>query len=121
MTEAQLHKQICQYLKLKGVIFNTDMSGIKLSIGQAKKMKSLRSSRAFPDIAIYERNSKGEGALFLEVKKDNPFKRDGTLKSGEHLQEQSDMLDNLRLRGYVAQFVWTFEQAQWIIDTYLDR
>jgi hypothetical protein len=119
MTEAQLHKQICQYLKLKGCIFNTDMSGIKLTIGQAKKMKSLRSSRAFPDIVIYEPRDRFHG-LFLEVKKESPYKKNGELKSGEHLREQLEMMDILFDKGYLTSFVWSFDMAKTIIDDYLE-
>ena len=56
MKEDKLHKSICDYIKLQypKVIFNTDLSGIKLSIGMAKKVKGLRSSNSFPDITIYE-------------------------------------------------------------------
>lgn len=118
MTEEQLHRQICTYLKLKGVLFNTDLSGIKMSIGQARKIKNLRSSRGFPDIVIYEPKN-GYHGLFLEVKKNIPFKKNGELKSDKHLQEQMDMIGELESRGYKAYFVWDFDQAKKIIDTYL--
>ena len=131
MTEEQLHKAICDYLKLKNVIFNTDLSGIKLTMGQARKLKNLRSSRAFPDIVIYKTNSKFCG-MFLELKKETPFKKDGMLKSQkvtkivkgvkveyDHLQEQFNMIKKLREQGYYAQFVWSFNQAKDIVDNYL--
>jgi len=131
MTEEQLHKAICDYLKLKNVIFNTDLSGIKLTMGQARKLKNLRSSRAFPDIVIYKTNSKFWG-MFLELKKETPFKKDGMLKSQkvtkivkgvkveyDHLQEQFNMIKKLREQGYYAQFVWSFNQAKDIVDNYL--
>lgn len=118
MTEEQLHKQICTYLKLKGVLFNTDLSGIKMSIGQARKIKKLRSSRGFPDIVIYEPTQSYHG-LFLEVKKESPYKKNGELKKNEHLQEQQYMIGELEMRGYKAYFVWDFDQAKKIIDNYL--
>lgn len=118
MTEAQIHKQICQYLKLKGCIFNTDMSGIKLTIGQAKKMKALRSSRAFPDIVVYEPRG-GYSGLFLEVKKESPYKKNGELKASKHLQEQEAMLNLLNSKGYDCRFAWSFDMAKNIIDDYL--
>lgn len=119
MTEAQLHKQICQYLKLKQVCFNTDMSGIKLTIGQAKKMKSLRSSRAFPDIVVYEPRG-GYGGLFLEVKKETPYKKNGELKSSTHLKEQEDMINILNDKGYCASFAWSLDGAIELIERYLN-
>ena len=118
--EENLHKSICTYLKTqyKNVIFNTDSSGIKLTIGQAVKLKKLRSGNGFPDIAIYEPRNKFYG-LFLEVKKESPYRKDGFLYSNEHLNEQAEMHGNLRLRNYKVNFVWTFEMAKQIIDEYL--
>lgn len=59
--------------------------------------------------------------LYLEIKADgnSPFKKDGTLKKDEHLEEQEEMLEALRLRGYKAEFAVGFEQAKKIIDEYL--
>jgi hypothetical protein len=50
-TEATVHSQVCKYLNYQypKVLFNTDLSGIKLTIGQAHKVKSIRSGRAWPD------------------------------------------------------------------------
>ena len=118
--EETLHKQICDYIKLqyRDVIFNTDMSGIRLTMGQAIKAKKLRSGQGFPDIVIYERSSE-YNALFLEVKKASPYRKDGELYKDKHLKEQDRMHRRLRLRRYKAEFVWSFEQAKEIIDNYL--
>ncbi len=120
MTEKQLHKQITDYILLQypKVIFNTDSSGIKLSMGQAVQMKKLRSGNGFPDITIYEKNLYFN-ALFLEVKKETPFKKDGQLKKNKHLKEQSIMHVRLEDRGYRALFVWNFKGAKVVIDSYL--
>jgi hypothetical protein len=121
LTEKQLHKQICDYIKLQypKVLFNTDMSGIKLTIGQAIQAKKLRSGNGFPDIIIYESN-KNFNALFLEVKKETPFKKDGNLKKSKHLEEQDDIHLKLWEKGYKASFVWSFDMAKEIIDNYLN-
>ena len=120
-TEKQLHKQICSYLHLqyKNVIFNTDASGIKLSMGQAVQMKYLRSGNGFPDIQILEPRNHYSG-LFLEVKKECPYlKKDWKLKNDKHLQEQVAMHNKLKERLFEVYFVWEFEQAKNIIDEYL--
>ena len=121
MTEKQIHKQITDFMKIQypKLIFNTDSSGIKLSIGQATQMKKLRSSNGFPDITIYEPNKYFNG-LFLEVKKETPYKKNGTLKKNEHLQEQFEMHQELIKRGYFVLFVWTLKQAQNILKDYLN-
>ena len=133
MTEKQLHKQICDYIHLQypKVIFNTDMSGLKLSIGEAVRAKKLRSSNGFPDIQILEtREINGcvmfEGqlckafhfcGLFLEIKIASPFKKNNTVFS--KYKHQDEMHKELRKRGYLAVFVWSFEMAKEIIDKYL--
>ena len=129
MTESQLHSQICQYLKLQypKVLFNTDMSGIKLTIGQAAKAKKLRSNNGFPDIVIYECHESWPNgelyksfALFLEVKKCSPFKKNSfELLKNEHIEMQAEMHKILESKGYECHFVWTFDMAKEIIDNYL--
>ena len=120
MTEAILHKQICTYLRMqyKDVIFTTDLSGVRLPIGLAIKVKQLRSSNGVPDILIFEPNM-FHHALFLEVKKESPFKKDGNLKSNEHLAEQLNIIELLRDKDYAAMFVWTFDDAKERIDNYM--
>jgi hypothetical protein len=58
-------------------------------------------------------------ALFLEVKKETPFKKDGTLKKNDHIQDQIIMHNKLRKRSYKVELVWTFDMAKEIIDNYL--
>ena len=120
MKEEQLHKQICNYIKIqyKNIIFNTDASGLRLTIGQAVKIKNLRSSNGIPDIVIYE-SRKGFHGLFLEVKKETPYKKDGNLKKCKHLEEQNEIAFKLIDKGYYCKFVWNFEQAKKLIDDYL--
>jgi hypothetical protein len=119
--EEDLHTAICNYIRLQypDALFNTDLSGVKLPIHTARKVAQLRSSRAYPDIVIYETNGTFN-ALFLEVKKETPFKLNGELKSSEHLQEQAIMINKLNNRGYYACFVWTFDMAKNVIDKYFN-
>jgi hypothetical protein len=120
--EKDLHRAVCTYLKMQypNVMFNSDMSGIKLTMGQAVQAKKLRSNQGFPDIVIYEQRC-GYNALFIELKRDGEriYKKDGMLAS-PHLQEQYDCLCMLRERGYEAQFAIGFDQAREIIDQYLE-
>jgi len=135
LTEKQLHKQICDYLKIfyPKILFNTDLSGLRLSIGQAKQIKNLRSSNGFPDIVIYAGSEETKeiskdcyestiyAALFLEVKKESPFKKDLTLKKNDHLIKQYSIIKKLNDLGYLALFVWNFEDAKIVIDKYLTK
>lgn len=122
MTEKQLHKSICNYIKLQypKVLFNTDLSGLKMTIGQAKQAKQLRSCSGFPDIVIYRSVAHPVfyRALFLEVKKESPFNKSGNYKT-EHIKKQAELHEKLEHEGYKIYFVWSFEQAKSIIDRYL--
>jgi len=121
MTEAQEHKQLADYIKMQypKVIFNSDMSGIKLTIGQAKKAAALRSDNKFPDIVLYHRNSLYNG-LFIELKRtgEKLCNKNGQYKT-EHLNKQADTLLALNGQGFCCLFAIGFEGAKIIIDNYM--
>ena len=121
MTEKELTKQICQYLKLQypDVVFTVDTSGLKLTIGQAVQMKQLRSSKGLPDLMIFEPRGDHLG-LFIELKTKDVkfFKKDGTYKT-EHLFQQNEVLYSLTKKGYCASFARGFDLAKKLIDTYM--
>ena len=120
ITEKILHRNICSYIKLQypNVIFITDASGIRVSIGEATRLKKLRSCNGIPDIIIFEPNG-WYAVLFLEVKAKTPYRRDGNLYTDKHLREQKSVIDRLNKLGYKANFVWNFEMAKKIIDNYM--
>jgi len=123
MTEKILHKQVCDYLRLQypNVLFNSDMAGsMKLTIGQAVQIKSLRSNRGFPDIVIYEPRGKYHG-LFIELKNEGTklYKRDNMTPATPHIFEQMEMQVELQQRGYRCSFAIGFDEAKHIIDSYL--
>ena len=74
--------------------------------------------RGFPDLQILEPRG-GFNGLFLEIKRNGEriFKKDGTFAS-EHILEQADWLNGLRLRGYKAEFAVGFDECKTIIDAY---
>lgn len=124
MKEEATHKVICEYIKIQypWVEFTTDMSGIRLPMGLATKASKLRSTRAFPDIMIFEPNQEHYG-LFLEVKADRKavFRKDGSLRDLQHIREQQAKIESLIKRGFLAMFVWEFEQSKVVIDNYLSK
>ncbi len=127
--EGILHQQVCDYIRIQHptVIFRTDFAaGVKMTFGQAARHKRLQSGRAYPDIFIAEQHYSKEdkemyGGLFLELKASNIYKKDGSLLSNPHVQEQADMLQRLRDKGYRAEFAVGFEEAREIIDQYLGK
>lgn len=127
-SEATLHQQVCDYLRLRypHVLFRTDMAaGMKLSPGMAIRHKRLQSGRAWPDLFIAHVNRTGSlvvCGLFLELKREGVriYKKDGSLVSDPHIQEQAAVLERLRERGYKAEFGVGFDQCRLIIDEYLE-
>lgn len=142
MTELELQAQVADYIRLKypSVIFHSDFgSGIKLTIGQAIRQKRLNGGRrSWPDMFIAEPMSRKidlskdipfdkaaklvmYAGLFIELKKAGTriYRKDGRLVSDAHIREQFDMLEQLRQRGYMAEFACGFDEAKKVIDGYL--
>lgn len=132
MKEFDLQRSICEYIryKWKDVIFISDLSGIRLPIGAAKKIKNLKSERGCPDLFIYE-PKRGYYGLALEIKevkivatkegmkKKNPiYGKDGQLLKNAHVLEQSEMLRRLSEKGYYACFVVGIDEAMKVLDWY---
>lgn len=120
--EEAVHGQVAKYLKLQypKVFFRTDFAaGIKMTIGQAVKHKNIQQGRAWPDLFIAEPKDKYCG-LFIELKRDGEKlkKKNGEWRD-EHIREQAETLDILRVKGYAATFAIGFYAAKAIIDSYL--
>lgn len=122
LPEERTQAAVAQYVRVcyPDVIFNTDLSGIRLTMNQAIKAKLLRSSRSFPDMVFYEPR-RGYCGLFLELKRqgEKVYKKDGTLLADTHIREQAEMMEKLKKRGYYADFAIGFTGAKEIIDWYL--
>ena len=123
MSEKTLQRAVCDYLRFQypDVLFNSDMAGaMKLTIGQAVQIKSLRSNRGFPDIAIFEPKGKYHG-LFIELKKEGEklTKKDKVTPISDHVFEQMICIEKLNSKGYLSRFAIGFEDAKSIIDWYM--
>lgn len=125
--EKILSTHISKFLrtKYKDVIFRFDTGAdMKLTIGQAMRSKSLHGAinRGYPDLFIAEANKYYHG-LYLELKADgkSPFKKDGSLKKNDHLQEQQDFINKLKDKGYAAGFAVGLKEALDIIDEYMEN
>ena len=120
--ETNLHIAIAKYIKLQypNVIFTSESSGIRLSIGQATQLKKMRSSAGLPDLWILEPR-KGYHACLLELKREGTtiYKKNGDLRKDKHLEEQEEILHQLQEKGYFAKFVVGFEDAKEVVDFYL--
>lgn len=122
--EFELQKQVCQYLRLQypNVLFMTDtIAAVKLTIPQQVRNKAVQKQGfKCPDLFVFEKRE-NYGGLFLELKVETPFKKDGQIKASQndHLHLQNETLKDLRKKGYYALFAWTFEMCKDYIDCYL--
>lgn len=120
--EYSLQKQICGYLNIQypRVLYISDTIGsVKLTMGQAVRNKAIQKSGfACPDLLIFYPSGVYHG-LFIELKKESPFKKDGSLYKNEHLEQQDDSINKLNNLGYKSMFCWSFEMAKKEIDNYM--
>lgn len=121
MSEYTEHKAVSNYLKMQypKVIFTSDSSGIRLSIGNAKKMLALKANYKIPDLIILHPNQNYNG-LIIEIKEKSksPFLKDGSLSKNKHVQSQNETLEMLQKCGYKAVFGVGFDNCKNIIDRY---
>jgi hypothetical protein len=120
--EQSIHIQLCNYVRLKypDVIFTSESSGIRLTMGQAVKAKKLRSSSKLPDFWMAEPRGEYKG-FFLELKRsrDEVFRKDGSLKKDEHVKGQMEILERLQKKGYYAYFACGIDEAIDFVDSYM--
>lgn len=121
--EKKIHVTISEYIKLQypGVIFFSDASGVRLTMGQSITLKRMRAADCkIPDMIILEPRGPYAG-LLLEIKddKDSPYLKDGTLSKSQHIQEQAETLDRLKHKGYATFFAVGVENGKQIIDNYM--
>lgn len=122
--EFELQKAVCNYLRLKypSILFDSDtIANIKLTAPQQSRNKAIQKEGfKRPDLCVYYPTEKYSG-LFIELKVESPYKKDGTLKSGDHLRGQNETMKELTALGYYCSFAWTLEQCIEIIDNYLQE
>ena len=119
--EEKLHIAICDYLKLQypDILFISEPSGVRVSIGLAFKLKKMRSAHTHLDLYILEPRQ-GYHGLIIELKAVNIYKENGDLRGDKHLQDQKETIEKLRKRGYKSTFAVGFDQAKEVIDNYLN-
>jgi hypothetical protein len=122
--EYELQKSVARYLSYQypDVDFLSDtIASVKLTERQAGRNKLVQKNGfKCPDVLILEPRN-GFSGLFIELKIETPFKKDGTIKasSKDHLKLQHECLLKLTSKGYKASFSWGFDMTKQIIDEYL--
>tara|TARA_R100000541_G_C1866368_1_gene80095 strand:- start:174 stop:572 length:399 start_codon:yes stop_codon:yes gene_type:complete len=120
--ETKVQLDLSEYIKDKypDIIFTSESSGIKLTMGQSMVAKRCRSSRGLPDMWVMQ-PKKGYNGCFLELKKEDVkiFKKDGFYISNDHIREQEEVQYRLRQKGYYCEFAVGLNEAKKILDWYL--
>lgn len=117
-----------KYLPLKQLWFFNSFQGMKLNGRQiAKAKKTGAFNRSMPDFMFLKNNGKYT-SLFIELKKESPYNKDGSLqkhfdkKTGrDHYADQNDVLELLKLEGHYACFAWSFDQFKKIVTDYMEN
>lgn len=120
--EYQLQVRVANFLNeaYPNLLFMSDtIAAAKLTHQQAQRNKAIQKDDFHcPDLIIFEK--KGNfGGLFIELKKDSPYKKDKTLYANEHLEDQQRTINDLRAKGYFACFGYEYSQICAIINDYL--
>ena len=136
-TEKQLQKIVKKYLDVQypDIIYSFNTVGfLKLDGWKGKQQKELGNPRGYPDLFIA--NAKRWRAavehcdiyhyyhgLFIELKAEGTviFNKNGSIRADIHLEEQAEMLNKLRTKGYKAEFAIGFDETKKIIDNYLEK
>lgn len=124
--EYDLQVEVCKYLSYQypDLQYMSDtIANIKLSKPQAVRNKKIQKNGfKCPDLIIFEPRNNFCG-LFIELKLEIPFKKDGIIKSStnDHLKGQLETIEKLNKKGYSAHFSWSFDMTKEIIDKYLTQ
>lgn len=121
--EEKLHSAISDYLKTQypKILFISEPSGVRVSMGLAKKLKRMRSNHTHLDLYILEPKGEYHG-LILELKAEriHQKKHPELFLKSEHVNDQRKTIKKLNDKGYMATFAIQFDAARKIIDDYLN-
>lgn len=106
--------------KYPDVMAISEPSGLRCSMGVARKLKKMRSPHTHLDLYLLKPVGKYSG-LVIELKAKNIYKKDGTLFKDEHLEDQQRTIDKLNKEGYYATFAVGYNAAVQVIDDYLNN
>ncbi len=123
-TEYDLHRACIAYLRRvqPGALFYSDMRGVKLSPGTARKNAKLQMRRtAWLDIFIADPR-RGYSGLAIELKNGPAklYKKNGELRGDKHIQAQRKTIEAFEERGFCAAFVTSYQSFIDLIDWYFE-
>jgi hypothetical protein len=122
-TEKEIHVNICEYLRMQypDVLFTSDASGLRVSMGVIMEVKRKSCNYKIPDLLILHRNSQYNGC-FIEIKRSigDLYLKSGKLKN-DHVKAQEQCLFMLREQGFYAEFGIGFDNTIQQIEKYLNN
>ena len=122
ITEKQIHCNVCEYLRTQypRLIFTSDASGIRLSIGLRIEVKNKSCAYKIPDLLIFQPNSQHPMAFFeIKRSRDDLYLKSGKLKN-DHVKAQEHCMMMLRDLNFHAEFTIGFEGTIQAIEKYLN-
>jgi hypothetical protein len=121
-TEKEIHVNICEYLRMQypEVLFTSDASGLRVSMGVIMEVKRKSCNYKIPDLLILHRNSQYNGC-FIEIKRSasDLYLKSGKLKN-DHVKSQEQCLFMLREQGFYAEFGIGYNDTIEKIEKYLN-
>ena len=114
--EGNIQKQVVRYLRMQypTVLFTASIAGIETTMLQMVRLKAMGYLKGTPDLMILEPSCPigyTFHGLFIELKADK--------KTSKASPEQKDFIDRLQKRGYEASICYGFDEAKYVIDSYL--
>ena len=124
MSERLVQNAIIKYICLQypNAVFRTDKDG-QFAKGSALWDKARqKGKKGFPDLIIADKIGVYNG-LVIELKKEgiSVYRKDGSLRKDDHLQDQSWWLSWFSQMGCYTSFAIGFEDAKGIIDNYFNN
>jgi hypothetical protein len=122
VSEKEIHTDVCKYLDAKypDVIYLSDASGIRVTVGLQMEMKRKRCKRyKIPDLIILHPNKTYKG-LVIEIKTDlsKIVNKSGDIRKNIHVKEQLKTLERLQELGYAGVFGCGFDHIKSLLDEY---
>lgn len=86
-------------------------------IAEAKALGGLKKN--ILDFQFNKNNGK-YSSLYIELKTETPFTKNGELKKDSHLEAQANTINLLKLEGHYACFAWSFDMFKKIVTDYME-
>lgn len=124
--EFLLQKAVVRFFKFAypNTLFNSDLGGVRFTMGQAIKLREIRPWRGHPDLVVYSRKC-GYTSLFLELKQESvKLKYNEATKGARgsidpHQAEQAAFMQGLEDEGFACSFAVGFDNACALIKAYM--